>query len=154
MLLDSYLVPEAVAKPRSFVGLMALYDSNYLRLLRLVPDLGRIDGCHRSRVLGEPDLQVDILERCRYTVSLSLTYRLETPQGLRTDPDMLVRAYLDGQQAEVLSFASMSNGSRHPALRRLVRAHAGELDRRWRINMVLNKWLDYLTEQGHLVLDR
>ena len=28
------------------------------------------------------------------------------------------------------------------------------LDRRWRRNMVLNKWLDYLRDQGHLVLER
>jgi uncharacterized protein YqiB (DUF1249 family) len=24
-----------------------------------------------------------------------------------------------------------------------------ELDRRWRLNMLLNKWLDYLFEVGH-----
>jgi uncharacterized protein YqiB (DUF1249 family) len=25
---------------------------------------------------------------------------------------------------------------------------------RWQRNIVLNKWLDYLSDQGHLVLDR
>ena len=53
MLLDTYLVPEAIAKPRSFVGLMALYESNFLRLLRLVPELDRLDGCFRSTVAGD-----------------------------------------------------------------------------------------------------
>ena len=109
MLLDSHLVPETIAKPRSFVGLMALYESNYLRLIQLVPELDRLDGCFRSRVAGDCDLYVEILERSRYTVTLSLTYHFE---------------------------------------------HREELDRRWRVNMVLNKWLDYLGEQGHLVLER
>ena len=150
MLLDSHLVPETIAKPRSFVGLMALYESNYLRLLRLVPELHRLDGCFRSRVAGDCDLHLEILERSRYTVTLSATYRFETDEGLLVDPDMTVRAYLDGQLAEVLAIGSQQ---RHPALRRLVREHRRELDRRWRCNMVLNKWLDYLSEQGHLVLE-
>ena len=151
MLLDSHLVPETIAKPRSFVGLMALYESNYIRLLGLIPELERLDGCFRSRVAGDCDLHVEILERSRYTVTLSLTYHFETDDGLLVDPDMTVRAYLDGQLAEVLG---IGRRQRHPALRRLVREHREELDRRWQRNMVLNKWLDYLAEQGHLVLER
>lgn len=151
MLLDTYLVPETIAKPRSFVGLMALYESNYLRLLRLVPELDRIDGCFRSRVAGDCDLHLEVLERSRYTVTLSLTYHFETDDGLLIDPDMSVRAYLDGQLAEVLAIGKRQ---RHPALRRLVHEHRAELDRRWRGNVVLNKWLDYLSENGHLVLER
>ncbi len=151
MLLDSYLVPETIAKPRSFVGLMALYESNYLRLLQLIPELDRLDGCFRSRVAGHCDLHVEILERCRYTVTLSLTYHLETDDGLLVDPDMTVRAYLDGQLAEVMA---VGNCERQGRLRELVREHRKELDRRWRRNIVLNKWLDYLSDQGHLVLER
>ena len=151
MLLDTYLVPEAIAKPRSFVGLMALYESNFLRLLRLVPELGRLDGCFRSNVAGDCDLHIEILERNRYTVTLSLTYHLETDEGLFIDPDMTIRAYLDGQLAEAMA---MGDSQRHPTLRRLVGEHRSELDRRWRRNVVLNKWLDYLVEQGHLILER
>ena len=105
MLLDSHLVPQTIAKPRSFVGLMSLYESNYLRLFRLIPELGRLDGCFRSRVAGDCDLHVEILERCRYTVTLSLTYHFETDDGLLIDPDMTVRAYLDGKLAEVMAMA-------------------------------------------------
>lgn len=151
MLIDSQLVPETIAKPRSFVGLMAVYESNYLRLMRLLPELDRLDGCFHSRVAGDCDLYVEILERCRYTVTLSLTYRFETDDGLLVDPDVTVRAYLDGQLAEAMA---IGNHQRHPTLRRLVREHREELNRRWHRNVVLNKWLDYLSEQGHLVLER
>lgn len=151
MLLDSQLVPETIVKPGSFVGLMALYESNFIRLLRLVPELDRIDGCFHSRIAGECDLFVEIVERSRYTVTLSLTYRFETDNGTLVDPDMTVRAYLDGKQAEVLS---IGNWRRHAELRRLVTEHERELDIRWRRNVILNKWLEYLTDQGHLLLDR
>ena len=150
MLLDSLLVPEALVRPKSFVGLMALYESNFLRLLHLIPEIGRLDGCFRSRVAGECDLHVDILERCRYTVTLALTYHFECEGGTRADPDMKVRAYLDGRLAEVMSL----RGERpHAELRHQVRAHCRELDERWKRNVVLNKWLEYLTDQGHLLLD-
>ena len=151
MLLDSHLVPETAAKPRSFVGLMAMYESNYLRLMRLIPEIERLDGCFRSRVAGDCDLHVEILERCRYTVTLSLTYHFETDDGLLLDPDMTIRVYLDGQLAEAMAIGGMQ---RHATLRRLVREHRRELDRRWHRNVVLNKWLDYLSEQGHLILER
>jgi uncharacterized protein YqiB (DUF1249 family) len=34
-------------------------------------------------------------------------------------------------------------------LRELAKSSSAELDRRWRLNMLLNKWLDYLFEVGH-----
>jgi len=130
---------------------MALYESNYLRLLRVIPEIDRLDGCFRSRVAGDCDLYIEILERCRYTVTLSLTYHLETDDGLLIDPDMTIRVYLDGQLTEAMA---VGERQRHVALRRLVREHQRELDNRWQRNIILNKWLEYLSDQGHLVLDR
>jgi len=151
MLFDCQLVPEAAAKPRSFVGLMALYESNYVRLNRLIPELERLDGYYRSQVAGDCALHVEIIERSRYTITLSLSYFFYDGEERIADPDMRLRAYLDGRLAEVMSFCG---DHRHPELRRLSRAHRGELNARWRRNMVLNKWLEYLMDQGHLVLER
>ena len=151
MLLDSSLVPQTIISPRSFVGLMSVYESNFLRLQNLIPDLDQIDGCFRSRVAGDCDLHVDILERARYTVTLSLTYYFDTPDGRVADPDMLVRAYLDGKLAEAVR---LGREHRHVEFRRLLREQRKDLGARWTRNMVLNKWLDYLREQGHLILDR
>ena len=151
MLLDYQLVPQTIIKPKSFVGLMALYESNYLRLLNVIPEIERLDGCFRSRVAGDCDLHVEILERCRYTVTLSLTYYFENGDGRIADPDMTVRAYLDGRLAEAMSLCGVH---RHTELRRLAKEHGKELDLRWQRNIVLNKWLEYLSDQGHLVLER
>jgi len=130
---------------------MAMYESNYLRLMRLIPELERLDGCFRSRVAGDCELFVDVLERCRYTVTLSLTYFFEGENGRVADPDITVRAYLDGRLAEAMS---LSGNHRHSELRRLAKPHRAELNSRWRRNVVLNKWLEYLSDQGHLVLER
>ncbi len=151
MLLDSRLVPETIVKPRSFVGLMSVYESNYLRLLNLIPELERLDGCFRSRVAGDCDLYLDILERERYTLTMSMTYYFATESGPVADPDMLVRVYLDGQLAEAMS---LGKDYRHVQFRRLFRAHREDLGERWTRNVVLNKWLEYLMDQGHLILEQ
>ena len=151
MLQDYLLVPETIVKPKSFVGLMSLYESNYLRLQQLIPELNRLDGYYRSRVAGDCDLHVEILERSRYTITLSLTYFFYE-EGVRiADPDMNVRVYLDGQLAESMGF---SGEHRHAAFRRLMRMHRAELDARWHRNIILSKWLEYLMDQGHLILER
>lgn len=130
---------------------MSLYESNYLRLQRLIPELNRLDGYYRSRVAGDCDLHVEILERSRYTITLSLSYFFYENGTRVADPDMKIRVYLDGQLAETMGFCGEH---RHTELRRLCRMHRAELDMRWRRNIVLNKWLEYLMDQGHLVLER
>ena len=151
MLYDYQLVPETIVKPKSFVGLMSLYESNYLRLQRLIPELNRLDGYYKSRVAGDCDLHLEILERSRYTITLSLSYFFYENGKRIADPDMKIRVYLDGQLAETMGFCGEH---RHTELRRLCRIHRAQLDNRWRRNIVLNKWLEYLMDQGHLVLER
>lgn len=152
MLLDSQLVPQTIIKPRSFVGLMLLYESNFLRLRQLIPELDRLDGHYRSRVAGDCDLHLEILSRSRYTVTLSLSYFFEDAGQRIADPDLKVRAYLDGHVAEAMSLRDDDHV--HQALRRISIPAGAELGERWRRNMVLNKWLEYLMDQGHLILER
>ena len=130
---------------------MCVYESNYLRLLNLVPELETLDGCYRSRVAGDCDLHLEILERERYTLTMALTYFFATDIGRIADPDMLLRVYLDGQLAEAVS---LGNGHRHEEFRRLCCPHGRELGERWTRNVILNKWLEYLLDQGHLVLEQ
>ena len=150
MLRDYLLVPETIVRPNSFVGLMSLYESNFLRLRQLIPELKRLDGCFRSRVAGNCDLHLEILERSRYTVTLSLSYWFYEGGERIADPDMTVRVYLDGQMAESMAFCGEQRGSE---LGRLARLHRAELDARWHRNIILNKWLEYLMDQGHLILE-
>ncbi len=151
MLLDHQIVPQAAARPRSFIGLMSVYESNFLRLLQLIPELERLDGHYQSHVAGDLSLHLEILDRSRYTVTLSLSYFFYEDGERIADPDMKVRVYLDGRLAEAMS---LCGEHRHAELLRLWCKHRKELDARWRRNIVLNKWLEYLTDQGHLILER
>ena len=74
MLQDFQLVPETILKPKSFAGLITLYESNYLRLLQLVPELHRLDGYYRSSVAGDLDLHlVPVIQLLyRYPISLMI----------------------------------------------------------------------------------
>jgi len=138
-------------RPRSFAGLMALYESNWHRLHALVPALARLRGVHVSRVYSDCDVHLAVIERSRYTTTLRLTYVFDDEQegaGARPlrDPDIVVRVYHDARQVEAMRCA---REHRHAVLRRIAASHA-ELDRRWARNVLLGKWLEYLLDSGHL----
>jgi uncharacterized protein YqiB (DUF1249 family) len=151
MLQEYLLVPETIIRPNSFVGLMSLYESNFLRLQQVIPEIDRLDGCFRSRVAGNCDLHVEFFERSRYTVTLSLSYVFDEHGERIADPDMLVRVYFDGRLAESMA---LRGDHRDAGITRLAPAHRVELEARWRRNIILNKWLEYLVDQGHMVLER
>jgi uncharacterized protein YqiB (DUF1249 family) len=70
------------SRPRTFVALMALYESNYLRLGWLAGALHSLNGNHRSLVPGDCDLLLNVTERTPYTTTLNLTYRFEDTEYL------------------------------------------------------------------------
>jgi uncharacterized protein YqiB (DUF1249 family) len=127
------------ARPGSFVGLMTLYESNYIRLGWLVGDLRAVDGEHCSRVADDCELRLALLERGPYTTSLLLTYAFPADSPLASAPDMTIRVYHDARVAEAHGFGGPE-----------ATGPAGEaLDQRWARNMMLNKWLEYCVERGH-----
>lgn len=126
---------------------MLLYESNYLKLMGLAGELDGETSHWISRVRGDNDLFLERTSSEPYTTTLHMTYWLSNGEGLRIkDPDMTIRIYHDAGQVEAVS---CRQGHRHRRLRAIKRSHASELDRRWRINMMLNKWLDYLLDRGH-----
>jgi uncharacterized protein YqiB (DUF1249 family) len=143
------LLPECIYRPGSFSGLMLLYESNYLKLMLLTGPIGDCDNHWISRARADNDLHVHRTLAEPYTTTLNMTYWLRDGSGLELkDPDMTVRIYHDAAQAEVLNCRSRHH---HRMLRELAESHAGELTRRWQINMMLNKWLDYLVDCGHQI---
>jgi uncharacterized protein len=134
------------ARPASFVSLMSLYESNYIRLGWLIPALDSIADTAISTVEGDCPLRVTVEERSRYTTTLTLTYVFEDESGVTTDPDLQIRIYHDARLAEVQSCARWH---RHSMLESIRSELARALGERWLRNMMLNKWLDYCVERGH-----
>lgn len=161
---DSLIVPQTLVKPRSFAGLMSVYESNFVRLVRLIGQVDRMSGSARSITEHDLPLHLTIVERTRYTCTLHLTYWFDegdaplehapTPlpspgvamAGAFADPDLRLKMYFDGQLAEVMSLAA---GHRHAFLLDIAASHKEALDVRWRRNMMLNKWLEYISDCGH-----
>jgi hypothetical protein len=148
MLCDTDLPVSWRARPRSFVALMSLYESNYVRFLRLTGDPARLSGTLVSRVPEDCELQLSVLEHMPYTSCLELTYLLSldgAPGAARPTlriPNLRLRVYHDARLLEVEC----------PSLRAATgraRQAERELRQRWTRNMMLNKWLEYCAERGH-----
>lgn len=146
MIADSLILPQTIVRPRSFAGLMTLYESNYLRLLRMAPGLRDMHGEYVSRVDGDCDLYLSVLERTPYTSTLAMTYRFEEAGGTVSDPDLTVRVYFDGCLAEAMRLTEQHH---HELFRRLASEFRSELDSRWARNVMLNKWLEYCLDRSH-----
>lgn len=134
------------ARPGSFVSLMTLYESNYIRLGWILPEARELAGRYVSTASGDPNLHLEVVERCRYTTTLNLSYLLESDAGPVLAPDLQVRVYHDARLAEACDSA---RAHRHEHLDRLRAVLRRELDERWARNVLLNKWLEYCAERGH-----
>jgi len=146
MLSDDVCTISWHARPRSFVSLMTLYESNYIRLGWLAPELRRLRGSLVSRVMGEPALELSVVEQCRYTTAFQMTYLFGEDGELERVPQLDVRVYHDARLAEA---CGTGPGPIHPRLRRLAGVATATRGERWSCNMLLNKWLEYCVECGH-----
>ncbi|MHB1241505.1 MAG: DUF1249 domain-containing protein [Gammaproteobacteria bacterium] len=131
---------------RSFAGLMALYETNYARLQKLVPHLHTIRGPEAASSAGALDLYLEVLDRTRYTTTLSLTYYFRHDGESVAEPDARIRIYHDARMAEVLGCRDHRTGVRAGG----VAGSAGlMLARRWEVNLFLEKWLNYCLRQDY-----
>lgn len=154
--------------------LQELQTEIYRQLQLLIPDQVAHYDSFQSRVHGSPLLRMDILERHPFTHFIRLTYQFDRKEPLEIAPDAHIRVYNDARLAEVTSFdhvqgferpdhdwaqstdrypenpAKFSNGTNsHPNLTSSRLQPLQILQRCWRRNQALDKWLSYLLHQGH-----
>ncbi len=140
------LRPAGLRARRDLADLMAVYESNYIRLRQLIPDFGAVDSPRISCVPGALDLHAHVVDRARYTLTLYLSYCFDDGSGFYPAPDLRVRIYQDARVAEVMRCGRRRGG--RIALYDRAR-HAYGLDDKWRMNRFLQKWLGYCIRQGH-----
>lgn len=127
-------------------GLMEIYECSYIRLRNLVPDLDGLSESNVSQAENALDLTVRVVERCKFTSTLNLTYHFEDEEGVFIAPDMTVRIYHDAQLAEVIA-CGRHRGNRYATYNRMHNRYT--LLEKWRMNRFLQKWLGYCLLQGH-----
>lgn len=153
---------------RNFSGLMDLYELNYIRLRRLIPDAVGLGEHAVSVVSGGLDLHYQLLEQCRYTRTFTLTYCFAAQPCVVNDlsgqsrdayraPDLQIRMYQDARLAEVISGVL----HRHYVHRdqpivdsQLADPSMGAIMARWRLNRFLYRWLNFCLKQGHVFQPR
>jgi len=79
---------------------MSLYESNYLRFLQLAGDPKQLRGMLVSKVDGDCELQLAVLEHMPYTSTLTLSYLFGGPGDTERLPDLRLRAYHDARLLE------------------------------------------------------
>lgn len=122
---------------------MDLYERNYIYLRRLVPQLADIHTEAVSCISGHLDLHLSILEKCKFTTTLKLSYHFfEASERRSLEPDLHIRIYHDARLAET------QTGILHTIFVNEVSA----VQRKWYLNRFLYKWLSYCLFQGHCLL--
>lgn len=141
---STHLCP-CCGKPRRIAHLLELYEQNYRLLQRLLPHMDHLPLRSVSSSTRDVPLHVEVKERDRYTLTLHLTYEFVDESGVRRQPDLWVRLYRDARVAEALECKE------RPPWRAEEEGEQAHdfLSAQWRRNLLLGKWLEYLTEQGH-----
>ena len=132
---------------RNFAGLMDVYERNYHLLCRLLPDLDTLPDSLVSRQEGSLDLHLTIVERCKYTTTILITYYFPVSDDEKVaDPDLTIKLYHDTRQAEAL--ACLKTG--FMPVQHSPDDRKPYVDCRWESNIFVEKWLRYSLEQGHI----
>ncbi len=121
-------------------SLLDLCDENYGLLLRLAPELTSMRGEYLSRADDGICLNLEVRSQTPYTSLLQLTHRFSENGAVVDDPAVLLRAYHDARQLEVLEL-------RQQILSLDRRPDHCSLERKWRVNLFLSKWLGYCFRQ-------
>lgn len=141
-------VRQSLQQRPGLARLQRVQEENFRQLQMLVPaETDRCDS-YRSEIQGSPVLRMDILERHPYTQFIRLTYAFENNEEQALAPDAHIRLYVDARLAEVTAF-DPTQGCRRSAHPWYPRKALWQ--KTWRQNLVLDKWLGYLLQQGHSV---
>ena len=132
-----------LAAPATVGTLLDLCEENYQLLRTIAPQLRSLQGCQRADAARVgPDLHLEILEQSRYTTTLRLTYYFDELAGRSADPNATLRVYHDARQVEVLDL-------RQRALPTARAFAPPSLDRKWKANLFVSKWLWFCVVSGY-----
>lgn len=144
------LLPGKLTATMSFINpvnksicLEQVCESNYQKLLKLIPDLMAFKATAIGLAPHHSTLHLEIIERTPYTLTVELSHSFNKSLA----PAVKIRIYLDAQLAEVLSDharAGVAQVFKDPGLSREI------MNYKWRLNYFLQKWLDHCLKKDYL----
>ena len=148
MIFDHEIVPQSIAEPNTFVGLMSLYESNYIKLNHLFPKIKQYDADRSIKSPFGNDIHLGISKKTKYTMIISMTYSFEESEIIEYEPNLIIKVYFDSRSAEVISIGKLSKKSK---LRDITYQNKDIINQLWKRNIILNKWLDYIIDCDYSV---
>jgi len=125
--------------------MMMVYEVNYMRLMRLVPNLRSMVETVVSKNSDMPDICLSIVEHCKYTTTLCLTHNLKIDGKIIPDLNMKIRVYHDAKVVEVIGYQYESRfAPYYPYPNPRMRHH---FEKR-QINLFFSEWLKYCEMRG------
>jgi uncharacterized protein YqiB (DUF1249 family) len=121
-------------------------ESNYQKLLQLIPDLLIIKETTIGLAAHNTMLHLKVSERTPYTMTIELSYCFNKNLEEFLEPVVKIRIFQDAQLAEVISDharASVAQVFKDPGLSREI------MNYKWRLNYFLQKWLDHCLKKDY-----
>lgn len=121
-------------------------ESNYQKLLKLIPDLLTLKEKAIGLAPHNTTLHITVISSTPYTMTVELSHCFIKNLDKFIEPAVQIRIYLDAQMAEVLSDhvrASVAQVFKNPGLSREI------MNYKWRLNYFLQKWLDHCLKKDY-----
>ena len=121
-------------------------ESNYQKLLKLIPDLLTLKKTAVGHALNNTALHITVIESTPYTLTVELSHSFTHNLEELLEPAVKIRLYLDAQLAEVLSDhvrVGVARVFKDPGLSREI------MNYKWRLNYFLQKWLDHCLKKDY-----
>ena len=90
-----------------FVGLMTLYESNYVKINHLFPNIKQYDDDRSIKSPFGNDIQLGV-NKTKYTMIISMTYSFEESEIIEYEPNLTIKIYFDSCLAEVIGIGKLS----------------------------------------------
>jgi len=123
-----------------------IYEQNYKRLKKLIPDLDilTVETHRKSKSGGFMDLSFEVLSCGTDQFTCAMAHYFEQNGDLIADPDMEIRVVPSMQMIEALTYQDQFGF-------RVVYPEAGKvnLQAKKELNQFLGQWLKNLIAQGH-----
>ena len=127
-------------------SLEQICETNYHKLIRLIPELSSIKQNAIGYASGKPALHIEIIEKAPYTLTLLLSYCFSMKPENLLEPAVKIRVYLDARLVEVL------RDHVRPDVRRAFQ-DPGQIhdimDYKWSLNYFLEKWLNHCLQTDY-----
>ena len=125
-----------------------LHESNYAKLLYVIPSVKNLSGPIRISTAGNKQfVEIRVEERTKYTSTLTLSIRHTVAQPWLKHLTLSIRLYYDAHVAEVLSFQSHR---RFEPSYQYPNPHMFHRNEKQQLNHFLAEWLDYCIKQRYI----